>query len=98
MLTLKKTSLKLTNCSEENMEESILFRSMIDSLSMNEFKQFTNTLFTKFNQRELLTKSIYHLLSYQGRNALTTKYSNNVNKIIINIIHSRNKENDDGEN
>ena len=74
------------------MEEAILFRSMIESLSTNEFNQFTNKIFSTFDQRELLTKSIFHLLAYQGRNALTTKYTNNINKILSNIIHSRKPE------
>ena len=65
------------------MEQSVLFRSMIESLSTHEFNQFTNKLFNKFNQRQLLTNSIFHLLAYQGRNALDTNHSKEINKINI---------------
>ena len=86
------------------MEEAVSFRSMIESLSTNEFNQFSTKLFSKFNERELLTQSIFHLLAYQGRNALNTKYTKNINKILTTIIHSRDKEtttqksNDQNEN
>ena len=79
------------------MEESILFRSMIKSLSTNEFNQFSDKIFEKFNVRELLTESLFHLLAYQGRNALNTKYTNNINNILINIIHSRQDQDEDKE-
>eukprot|EP01084_Bolivina_argentea_P227685 384559_1 len=72
------------------MEEAILFRSMVESLSTKEFNTFSQTLFTVFNPRDLLTKCISHLLIYQNRNAMNTQYSKNINNILIKIIRSRN--------
>eukprot|EP01084_Bolivina_argentea_P065800 119954_1 len=77
------------------MEEAVLFRSMLESLSTSDFNQFCTRLFDTFNQRDLLTKSIFHLLSYQNRNALTTQYTQNINKILINIMDSTTDENNE---
>eukprot|EP01084_Bolivina_argentea_P137056 241370_1 len=80
------------------MEDAVLFRSMIESLSPKEFNTFSTNLFATFNQRELLTKSLFHLLAYYSRNALNTKYKKNINNILLNIIHDRKNKNTHEQN
>ena len=71
---------------------------MIESLTTNEFNTFCNTLFSKFDRRTLMTKSIFFLLAHQGRNALQTKYTNNINKILKQILRSRQNKNEQKNN
>eukprot|EP01084_Bolivina_argentea_P073750 133821_1 len=80
------------------MEEAISFRLMIESLSIQEFNAFSTKLFTTFNKRELLSKCLFHLLVYQNKHSLNTKYTQNINKLLIDIIQSRQIKNINNEN
>eukprot|EP01084_Bolivina_argentea_P021554 40048_1 len=77
------------------MEQAILYRSMIDDLSEEEFNKFHTHLFNKFEIRSFLTECIFHLMTYEGRSHSSShKYSNQINTILsdINDLRFNNNE------
>ena len=70
------------------MQKAIQFRSMLDSLNLTEFEMFLNALFNQRGKREIITKSLFYLISDECRRN-DHNYCNDINKIITNIIHQR---------
>lgn len=70
------------------MQKAILFRSMLDSLNFTEFEQFLTNLYMIKNKRDIITKSLFYLMSDECRRN-DHNYCNDINQIITKIIHNR---------
>ena len=68
--------------------EVIKFRDLADSLTDNEFDIFLLKIFNKFNKRQLISTSLFHLFKEQG--CQNQQLATTIN-IISSIIQSRNK-------
>ena len=72
------------------LTELIRFRSLVDSLNDAEFDLFITKLFNKFNKRQLIVTSLFHLFYAQNRNKKNNQNLTLVTDMIRNIIHTRN--------
>ena len=65
---------------------------MIDRLNSAEFEKFVFILFNKKDKRDIITKSLFYLISDECRRN-DHNYCNDINKIIANIILQRKNSN-----
>ena len=73
------------------MEQVIWFRTLVDTFSNIEFDIFINKLYNTFDKRSIIISSLFHLLLNEFKQN-ESSYIKNVNKIILDIIHSRNSK------
>ena len=70
------------------MNDVIKFRLLADSLSDNEFNVFLSKLFNKFNKRQLILTSLFHLFNAQNRENQKKQTSNDQLLVTTDIISS----------
>eukprot|EP01083_Nonionella_stella_P069339 184792_1 len=72
-----------------SLEKVIQVNVLLDTLSQDEFDEFYSELTTACDKRELITKSLLHLLVHENKHN-SNFYESNANRIVTSIIEKRN--------